>query len=71
MNGLVMSALCLEFERDCFDFDDEEREATLRAFIREGVRGVLASERERWRAGVFGCDIGRKWGNGQTVQVGD
>jgi hypothetical protein len=40
--------------------EGEEREAIFMALKREGVKGVLASERER--EGVFGCDIGsNKW----------
>lgn len=34
----------------------EARARVLRAERREGVRGVLASERERWRVGVFGWE---------------
>lgn len=56
MNGLVVSpaAAFRELDRDrCFGLVGE-REAALRALIKEGVRGVLASERERWREGVLG-----------------
>lgn len=57
MKGLVVSALCefgREFERERFAFEGDDREAVLSALIREGVRGVFASERERYRDGVFG-----------------